>query len=426
MRLAAIARRSILAVPLLLGACSTPLHARVPDAMGFSSPSAPNRCRVGAERSDPLVTEWPAPEKANLEALLRHGGVAVEYTGCAMRVLPRCGIAGRYAWQRTSPATDTFDIDGEDELWAKLPLGAASLEGELSRSGKLVVKTKVSGQLRLEAAGPIVPADEACARATHVVGALAIGAFSLEAGSSVTAKAGVELSVASAGGKRERSQGFVHASGDWEACASSTDEAPHPDCRSPIQAFLWPIAGRAAEEGPPGTVKVDLVAGDASQRWDVYYDDQVICSTPCTRWLDPAHPILLRARADGFLGSPRLHVRDLQDAADSGSAQVVASSMSKGKFVLGASIGGTGLMTLMLSGAIALADCGDPASDPFADPDGCSGAKSAAVIGALATAVGAWLVVDALPRAEVLPGGPAPRGPFGSLVVGPGFVAGKF
>ena len=51
---------------------------------------------------------------------------------------------------------------------------------------------------------------------------------------------------ASAGARHERNQGFVHSAGDWDACASSTDEAPHPDCRSPIQVFLWPIAGRAS------------------------------------------------------------------------------------------------------------------------------------------------------------------------------------
>jgi hypothetical protein len=421
-----IARMSLLSLPLALGACVTSRSLAAQEPMGFPSASAPNRCRVGAGRSEPLVTEWPATEKANLEALLRRGGVAVEYTGCSMRVLPRCALPGQYVWQRTSPATDAFDVDGVDELWAKLPLGAASLEGELSRTGKLKVKTKVAGLLRLEGATAAVPADDACARATHVLGALAIGAFSLEAGDSAKAKLGVEVPVASAGAKHERSQGFVHSAGDWDACASGTDDAPHPDCRSPIQAFLWPIAGRATEEGPPGTVRVALVAGDPSHRWDVYYDDQVICSTPCTRWLDPAHPLLLRAREDGVLGSHRLRIPDLEAAADGGSVQVVANSIQKGKLAVGATVGGVGLMSLMMGGMIALAECGDPATDAFADPGACSGAKTAAGIGAVVAGVGLWLALDALPKAEVLPGGPPPRGFFASLAVGPGVVAGTF
>ena len=157
-------------------------------------PGASGRCRVGSGRTDLLVTEWPASEKANLEAMARSGAVAVEYSGCAMRVLTGCRLTGRYLWQRTTPASDQLQIDDVDELYAKLPLGAESLEGELKRTGTLTVDTKVSGQLRLNGFGASeVPPYGDCARATHVVGALAVGAFALDGKNTATASADVAL-----------------------------------------------------------------------------------------------------------------------------------------------------------------------------------------------------------------------------------------
>src|SRR5436190_8939636 len=92
------------------------------------TPAEQGRCQVAASQSTPLVTEWPASEKANLEVLLRAGAVAVAFSGCSMRVLPECHVKGEYHWQRTTPATDSVEINDADELFAKLPLGATSLE----------------------------------------------------------------------------------------------------------------------------------------------------------------------------------------------------------------------------------------------------------------------------------------------------------
>ena len=48
-------------------------------------------CRLGASQSSVLVTEWPAAEKANLEGQIAQGGaVAVEFSGCELRLLPEC------------------------------------------------------------------------------------------------------------------------------------------------------------------------------------------------------------------------------------------------------------------------------------------------------------------------------------------------
>jgi hypothetical protein len=411
---------AVLAASALTGCAAARFSAPVSEAL-----SGPPRCRVASGRTDPLVTEWAASEKANLEALLRTGGVAVEYAGCTMRVLTGCRVGGGYAWQRTTPSKDVVEIDGEDALYAKLPLGAASLAGELKRSGKLSVHTYVAGQLRLQGASVtgVSPYGE-CARATHVVGALAVGAFSLDASGGASAGADLTLARASAGGKLERGAAVVRSAGSWEACDASSEEAPHANCRSPIQVFLWPIPGRAEDPGPAGMVKVDLVSADANSRWDVYYDDEVICSTPCTRWLDPGRPLLLRSRDVGPMRGDRIRLRDLVDYAPGGALQVQAHPTSYGKLATGITFTTFAGMALLTGVTLTSVGC----SDMEARGGMCRAGVTTFAAGALATAGAVWLILEAMPRAEVLPGGDASPGTGRrfALTVGPGFVTGRF
>lgn len=412
----------LLAFCLLLAACVGPRYSgpALPDLRG-RGPEA--RCRAGGPgAANPLLTEWSLSEKANLEALLGGGAVAVEYRGCTMRVLTQCRLEGGYAWLRTSPASETVEIDDEDQLFAKLPLGALSLEGELKRSGKITVHTHVAGQLRLEGATPeSVPTHGECARATHVVGALAVGAFSMSGSGKVGGK--VDASVASfgsGGGRLDRSAGVLRSAGDWQACAQTGSDAPHANCRSPIQAFLWRIPGRGEEEGPAGTVRVDLVAGNASTRWDVYYDDEVICSTPCSRWLDPSRPLLLRARDRGSYGGrpDRITVRDLEAQAGGGGVQIAAHSTSGGKMATGITFTTFGGMAVVAGIALTAVGCGGEGSSGM-----CTGGLITLGAGAAVTSGAISLIYDALPRAEIRGTG---GGSLLSVAVGPGFVAGKF
>ena len=288
------------------------------------------------------MTEWPASEKANLEVLLRNGAVAVAYSGCSMRVLAECRVKGEYHWQRTTPASDSLEINDSDELYAKLPLGAASLEGELKRSGKLAVQTMISGQLRLDTVAVAdVPREGPCAQATHIVSGLSLGAFALKGGGKREGSAGVNVTaIGEAKAKREQSADLLRSAGDFDSCAASTAESPHANCASPIQAFLAPLPGRTEEEGPPGTVKVDFVSGDAASRWDVYADDVVICTTPCARYVNAERPVMLRAREEAFMGSPdKVRVTNLL-AHGGGHLQLQAHGTARGQLATGITLHG--------------------------------------------------------------------------------------
>lgn len=375
-------------------------------------PSMASRCRVGATQTSVLVTEWSGAEKANLETLLRGGAVAVEFSGCQMRLLPQCQLAGEYHWQRTSPSTDIVEIKNEAELFAKLPLGAVALSGELKQSGNLYVETTVSGQNRLYGTTAAeVPRTVECMQATHIIDAMTVGAFVLSAGSEQTAGSSVEVeTLGSAGGSVTRSARVLRYAGNAQACGYSTEEAPSGDCNSPVQVFLSPIPGQAEVEGPPGTVRVDFESGDASTRWDVYVEDEATCTTPCDHWVDPNRPLLLRTRKDK---PDKLRIGGLEPSG--GPLQVIAYPTSKGKLATGITF--TALGGLSLATGITLTALGYSTDR--------SSFRTAGIInigaGGLVTAGSILLILDALPKYKV-------RSLFGAdtMTVGPGYVAGSF
>jgi hypothetical protein len=225
-----------------------------------------------------------------------------------------------------------------------------------------------------------------------------MGAFTLSRAGDTNRSAEAEVaSVGKLGGKQSRSESLLRSAGVPESCGDSTDAAPHPNCSSPIQAFLLAIPGRVAEEGPPGTVKTDFVSANAASRWDVYVDDQVVCTTPCSRWVNPAHPVALRTREDGLFGSERIHLPNLGDPGT--SLQLQAHATARGELVSGITFTTFGGMGVISGIALAGVGCGS------SDHDGmCSGGLITLAVGALVTAGAIWLITDSLPHAELLPG----------------------
>ena len=393
------------------------------------APAGQARCTGAASQSSPIITEWPASEKSRLEALLVQGAVAVAYSGCTLRVLPRCQVGGGgYVWQRTTPASDYLEISDEQELYAKLPLGAAQLEGELKRTGQLSVHTVVAGMLRLPGAEAVqVPQEGECAQATHVVEALSVGAFTLSTGSGGSVGAGVGvIAVGTLGGSTGGSDRVVRAAGDSQMCGAGTHEAPHPHCRSPLQVFLRPLPGRGTEqeEGPPGTVKVDFISAHAQGRWDVYIDDKVACTTPCTRWVDPSRPVLLQSRQGSSLGSAleEIQVPDLGQYAAAGPLQLRAHPTSQAAQLTGITVSGLGGMAMMTGITLSAVSC------PTGREELCRGSLLTLGAGTLITAGAIWLMLEAAPRARILPVFDTTLGQNGTTRVrlGPGFVRGSF
>src|SRR5688572_22363111 len=98
---------AVCASPLLLVACGS--GAGLPRARAPGVPDAEARCQAAARGESPLVTEWSSAEKANLQARLRSGAMAVEFTGCSMRPITGCTLRGSYRWQRTTLSSEAIE-----------------------------------------------------------------------------------------------------------------------------------------------------------------------------------------------------------------------------------------------------------------------------------------------------------------------------
>ncbi len=216
------------------------------------APKDSNRCVVASTHREPLVTEWSASSKARLEILLTatladtdRYAVAVEYSGCELRIIDNCQPPAAYDWSKSTLSRDSVDINDADDLYAKLPLGAVNLEGALKRSGRLSILTTVAGQIRLKRSSidfDAVASDPGCSEATHIIQAVSIGAFKMIEGGRGQATVGAGVAgIGNAGASTMRTEQMVREAGSDADCQQTTEGKPHPGCRSPLQLFLLPI-----------------------------------------------------------------------------------------------------------------------------------------------------------------------------------------
>ena len=210
-----------------------------------------NRCNPkGHER--PFIIEWDATDMSSFEARAANDVVFVRYQGCDLVVMDSCatdsvkGALGSYKpieW--TSGSTESLDIGSENELYAKLPLGAATLGGRVKNGEKFHMEYFVSGT-RSATRDSIHRGDLAktpgCKNATHFVYAYNLGAFALGAQSSKRSESGGTVWGAGAGGSQTSQSKAEKRGGELATCrADSAKELA--TCKVPIRLTLREIAG---------------------------------------------------------------------------------------------------------------------------------------------------------------------------------------
>jgi hypothetical protein len=390
----------IIAFAATLGSACNPFSSSPRPAVSVpEDPGGQAKCRIAASHENPLVTEWPASEKANLEARLREGAVVVSYSGCDMRLLTQCRMPGSYGWRRTTTSTDVVEIRNADDLYAKLPLGAVSLEGELERTGRLAVQTTVAGQLQLVDFNPnLASRDPACIGATHVVGALSIGAFKLRSGGTVKARGGADIqTVGTVGGGSESEESLVREAGVPARCEESTDGAPHTECASPIQVFLRALPSTLRDRGAPGMVKVRFLPVDANAKWEVMVGDRTLCTTPCEKWVDPAMPFSFKHDPGFWQRNSYIDVPDLREQAKADKVEVKATPRNTAQFVGGIVVTTFSGIAVATGTALTAAGCGS------ADSGSCTAGLIVLPIGLGGLVPGIWMISASSPTVEVRP-----------------------
>ncbi len=246
-----------------LPACLCALATGCPPHAPGAEPHAPDwhptdatKCHVKASQTKPLVVEWPGEDRAALETQARKGLIVVRYDGCEMEVLSRCTAPAQYQYAANNPQKSTESIRNDDELYAAVPIGAAKLEGKLQQFGELNVKMTMVG--RWEASKAEVRKSElqgaGCEKATHVITAMTVGAFTFYAGAASEDSGGASVAGVGAGAKASRGHEELSEAGDPSSCegAKDTDNGPVTNCSAVIRVEVAEL-GAAQTVCPEGT-----------------------------------------------------------------------------------------------------------------------------------------------------------------------------
>ena len=245
------------------------------------APKDQSTCKVQKSQSNPLIVEWPSAERASLEARARQGLVVVRYDGCELQLLTRCTAPGAYNYAPVSPKKDSLRIRNEDELWASMPIGAATLEGKLRNGDELGVNMTLVGTYQSDRVD--VKANELqgiCDGATHIIGGLSVGAFEFFAAASGSTGGGASVAGLGAGSTSTSSQEVIATDGRSDACerSSSKDVEPPDGCGALLRIEVIPLSGKvsggtaattptAAAVAPPVAPKAPDPPDDVVQRY---------------------------------------------------------------------------------------------------------------------------------------------------------------
>lgn len=233
------------------------------------NPNKESKCGTTKIQARPLIVEWPSSDRAALEARIKQGLVPVRYVGCDMEVVTTCKVPAAYGYTGITPKNDKVVIHNNDELYANIPVHAASFEAKLATAGSLEVAMTIIG--RYESDKPSVHADELrgeCGAATHVITALTVGSFMFSAGANAEIGAGANVQGAGAGAKSQSSNETLNTDGDPKQCekATSDDKAPPFGCGALLRVELVPLgearkdASAQASTSPTASAAPSVVA----------------------------------------------------------------------------------------------------------------------------------------------------------------------
>ena len=230
-------------VALAASTCARGPAGRLAEPPRFETTGAMSKC-LAAGLEEPLVVEWPSNFRGKLEAQAKKSAIAVHLEGCALQILPECRVRAAYQYSAFTRKRDRVHIKNSQDLWANVPLSAASLEGKLASSGELNVNLITVGRWESEHR-TISHADLEgnCAGATHLIAAMSVGAFEFYAGAQVDVGGGAKAFGTGAGARDAATRETINEDGDPKACeqAKANDAAPPFQCGSILRLELTAV-----------------------------------------------------------------------------------------------------------------------------------------------------------------------------------------
>ncbi|MBL9106772.1 MAG: hypothetical protein JNL82_38010 [Myxococcales bacterium] len=195
----------------------------------------------------PFIIEWDATDMSSFESYAANDIVIVRYEGCELQILDECrndsirGSQGAYKpveW--TTGSLEKINIANQGELYAKLPLGAATLGGRVAGGEKFSMEYYVAGTrnaTRDAVYSNDIASNPGCEGATHFVYGYNLGAFALGSAKDFNAEVNASVYGFGAGGKTSKTSQADKKGGDLAVCKS--DSATEiAGCKAPIRLTL--------------------------------------------------------------------------------------------------------------------------------------------------------------------------------------------
>ncbi|MEJ7730649.1 MAG: hypothetical protein WKG00_15685 [Polyangiaceae bacterium] len=210
------------------------------------------RGKCDPERHDrPFIIEWDATDTSSFEARAASDVVFVKYQGCQLTVLDGCAddsVRGAFGSYRpvdwTSGSVEKIDIENEDQLYAELPLGVASLGGRVASGERFHMEYFVAGT-RTATRAAVFRRDleriSACRGATHFVYGMNLGAFALGSTKNIEGQVGAEVWGAGAGLRSKNARAIEKKGGLLASCRGERARDVE-SCKTPIRLTLRAIA----------------------------------------------------------------------------------------------------------------------------------------------------------------------------------------
>lgn len=219
------------------------------------APAPPTADQIIGYNEAPLIIDWPAPKRGDLELAMRNGVAVVAYDKQGIRLLPDCRLDGDYGFARfKSTKEEVVGFTSGDALRANLPLGGAGLavklDAELTRGASLDVALVMIGKRattwstakaeELVAANP-----DGCKEATHFVRGAFVGAFAMQLGSKAHAATTAEIFAGKAGWESDVSRTVRQMDGSLDACRTSAGDNTD-NCGALLHIELVKLAAAAS------------------------------------------------------------------------------------------------------------------------------------------------------------------------------------
>lgn len=256
------------------------------------------RCNDVGAFGQPLVVDWPAHERANIEEAMNDGIAVVSYRCNSLRLVQGCHVEGAYGFLGVSKKEEVLRFEDADEVAANLPSFGipmlTKINGELKRGGTLDLAIMLVGKRRTTIGhadrNQLKGGDDACKDATHFVRGAFVGAFAMGTGTRGSASLGVGLF--SAGTKSAMVGNY--RDGAPEVCeqAKAGDKAPAANCSAILRLELVGLnapreqaQAPAPTQCPDGLVLADgkCTAPGAKTAHVCKMGDLGDCSTQCER-----------------------------------------------------------------------------------------------------------------------------------------------